>query len=224
MFASLAPRYDLVNTLLSFGLHHSWRRKTIRRSGVGPGDLVLDCATGTGDLALGLKRVVGSSGRVVGIDFCKPMLDRAAMKAERKGLELHLKLADLLDLPFEDAEFDCASIAFGIRSIDDRTGCLREMARVVRSGGRVVVLEFGQPRGRIFAPLYRWYSKHVLPRLGGWLSGNPEAYHYLPETASTFPDGERFIDLMEEAGKFDKCDSWSMTMGITWLYIGIVDK
>jgi len=224
MFAAIAPRYDLVNTVLSFGMHHLWRRKVVKLSGVGQGDNILDCATGTGDLALIFKRKVGLSGRVVGVDFCAPMLKLAADKADRKGLELHLKQTDVLDLPFDDGEFDCASIAFGIRSIDDRAGCLREMARVVKSGGRVLVLEFGQPRGRLFGPLYRWYSKHALPRLGGLLSGNHEAYAYLPKTAATFPDGTRFVDLMDQACVFCDIKALSLSGGITWIYIGIVDK
>lgn len=224
MFASIAPRYDLANTILSFGLHHLWRRKAIRLAEVGPGDRVLDCATGTGDLALGFKRAVGPSGQVVGIDFCQPMLELAQAKAARKRLELELYQADALALPFKDDGFDCASIAFGIRSIDDRVGCLREMARVVRSGGRVVVLEFGQPQGRLFGPLYRWYSEQIMPRLGGWLSGDREAYRYLPETAAAFPSGELFTTLMEEAGTFASIASWCLAKGVTWIYIGIVEK
>ncbi len=224
MFSSIAPRYDLANTVLSFGLHHLWRRRAIRLSDVGPGDRVLDCATGTGDLALGFKRAVGPLGMVVGVDFCEPMLELAAAKAERKSLEVHLKQADVLDLPFEEAEFDCASIAFGIRSIDERVDCLREMARVVKRNGRVVVLEFGQPRGRVFGPLYRWYAKHVMPPFGGLISGDREAYRYLPETAAAFPDGERFVGLMKKAKSFATISSVPMMRGLVWLYIAIVEK
>jgi len=224
MFADIAPRYDLANTVLSFGLHHLWRRAAVRLSGVAPGDRVLDCATGTGDLALRFSRAVGPSGRVVGVDFCEPMLELAAAKAARKGLRLELRQADVLELPFDDGEFDCASIAFGIRSIDDRVGCLQEMARVVKPGGRVVVLEFGQPRGRLFGPFYRWYSKHIIPRLGGWLSGCREPYEFLPETAATFPAGDRFTELMEHADTFSEYEAVSLSRGITLIYIGIVDK
>ncbi|HEX9602680.1 MAG TPA: ubiquinone/menaquinone biosynthesis methyltransferase, partial [Myxococcales bacterium] len=165
MFASIARRYDAANEVLSLGVHRAWRRAAVRLSGVLPGDRVLDCATGTGDLALAFKRAVGPSGEVVGTDFCAEMLASAPAKAQRAGLPVRFEVADALSLPYADASFDVASIGFGIRNVDDPVRCLREMARVVRPGGRVVVLEFGQPRGP-FGALFRVYSRQVMPALG----------------------------------------------------------
>lgn len=224
MFGDIAPHYDRANTVLSFGLHHLWRRKTVKMSEVGPGDEVLDCACGTGDLALAYKRQVGLNGRVIATDFCEPMLELARRKAMKKRLDIEMLKADVLDLPFEKDRFECSSIAFGIRSIEDKVGCLKEMARVVAPGGRVVVLETGQPPGRLMAPFYRWYSKHIMPRLGGWLSGHPEAYRYLPESSARMPCGAEFEELMKATGSFDQLLVKQLTRGVTWLYIGIVAK
>ena len=201
MFASIARRYDAANEVLSLGVHRGWRRAAVRLSGVVHGDRVLDCATGTGDLALAFKRAVGLTGEVVGTDFCAEMLASAPAKARRAGLEVRFEVADALALPYADRSFDVASIAFGIRNVDDPVRCLREMARVVRPSGRVVVLEFGQPRGP-FGALFRVYSRQVMPAIGGLLTGNRSAYEYLPRTAAAFPAGDRFLALMEEAGSF----------------------
>src|SRR5262249_40080375 len=152
---------------------------------------VLDCATGTGDLALELKRAVGPAGEAIGTDFCAEMLEPAPAKAARAGLEVRFAVADALSLPFGDARFDVASIAFGIRNADHPRRCLREMARVVKPGGSVIVLEFGQPRGA-FGALFRAYSRGVMPLVGGLMTGNRAAYQYLPRTAAAFPAGEKF--------------------------------
>src|SRR5262245_3468356 len=198
MFASIAGRYDRANQILSFGLHHRWRAAAVRLSGARPGDRVLDCATGTGDLAIAFARAVAPSGAVLGTDFCEEMLALAPEKARRAGVSARFDRADTLSLPFADDSFDIASIAFGIRNVDDPGRALREMARVVRPDGRVVVLEFGQPGGSLIAPIYRFYSRAVLPRVGGWVSGQRAAYEYLDRTSSSFPAGERFVGLMRE--------------------------
>src|SRR5882762_9631681 len=171
MFASIARRYDQGNQVLSMGLHHQWRKATVRLSGAKAGDRVLDCATGTGDLAFAFQRAVGRQGNVIGTDFCAEMLDVARLKAEHEGTPTQFEEADTLKLPYDDASFDVASIAFGIRNVDDPALGVREMARVVRPGGVVAVLEFGQPGGALFGPLYRFYSAHVIPRVGGLLTG-----------------------------------------------------
>lgn len=146
MFASIAGRYDLVNSVLSMGIHHRWRKRAVRLSGVKPGDSVLDCATGTGDLAIAFKKAV-KSGEVVGTDFCQPMIAPAPAKAAKMGLAITFEVADALNLPYGNDRFTVSSISFGIRNVDDPLRCLQEMARVVKPGGRVVVLEFGQPEG-----------------------------------------------------------------------------
>ena len=222
MFASIAGTYDRANQVLSFGMHHRWRRVTVARSGAKPGDRVLDCATGTGDLALEFRRVVGSDGDVVGTDFCEEMLAYAPAKAARAGLPVRFEVADVLALPYADRSFDIASIAFGIRNVDDPERGLRELARVVRPGGRVAVLEFGQPGGALFGPLYRFYSHRVLPRLGGLLSGDRSAYEYLDRTSSHFPAGEAFTSLMRSTGRFSAVESRPLTGGVAYVYVGRV--
>jgi demethylmenaquinone methyltransferase/2-methoxy-6-polyprenyl-1,4-benzoquinol methylase len=221
MFSSIATRYDVTNEVLSLGIHRLWRRKAVRLSGAKPGDAVLDCATGTGDLALAFKRQVGEAGRVVGTDFCKEMLDSAPAKAEREGLRVEFQVADAMALPFADNSFDVASIAFGIRNVDDPVKCLSEMARVVRPGGRVVVLEFGQPTG-LFGALFRFYSKVVMPRIGGLLTGNRAAYEYLPRTSASFPAGDRFLALMEQSGGYKEKVAHPLTFGTSYVYVGTV--
>ena len=220
MFASIARRYDTANEVLSLGVHRSWRRAAVRLSGARPGDRVVDCATGTGDLAIAYKRAVGPTGEVVGTDFCAEMLASAGPKARRAGLEIRFEVADAQAMPFPDGSFDIASIAFGIRNVDDPVGCLREMARVVRPGGRVVVLEFGQPHGP-FGALFRAYSRSVMPAVGGLLTGNRSAYEYLPRTAAAFPSGDRFLALMDEAGAFAQRTATPLLAGVAYVYVGI---
>ncbi len=221
MFSSIATRYDVTNEVLSFGIHRLWRRTTVRRSGAKQGDSILDCATGTGDLALVFKRKVGASGRVVGTDFCPEMLQSAPAKAEQAGLSVEFQVADAMALPFADNAFDVASISFGIRNVDDPVKCLQEMARVVKPGGRVVVLEFGQPRG-VFGALFRFYSKVIMPAIGGLLTGNRAAYEYLPRTAAQFPAGEKFLELMDRAGAFRERAAHPLTFGTSYVYVGTV--
>ena len=221
MFASIARRYDAANSVLSFGLHVRWRRRAVRLSGVRAGERVLDCATGTGDLALDFKRAVGPSGEVVGTDFCEEMLLPAPAKARRLGLPVRFEVADVLSLPYPDRSFDVASIAFGIRNVDDPLRCLRELARVVKPGGRVVVLEFGQPRGT-FGALYRIYSRVVMPLVGGLVTGNRAAYEYLPRTAAAFPSAGKFVELMGEAACFAKVEATPLTFGTAFVYTGVV--
>jgi demethylmenaquinone methyltransferase/2-methoxy-6-polyprenyl-1,4-benzoquinol methylase len=222
MFASIASRYDRGNQVLSIGLHHRWRRLGVKLSGAEPGARVLDCATGTGDLAFEFQRAVGPSGEVVGIDFCSEMLEVARLKGAREGFPTRFAEADALRLPYEDGFFDVASIAFGIRNVDDPARAVAEMARVVRPGGSVVVLEFGQPGGALFRPLYRFYSAKVIPRIGGWLTGERRAYEYLHRTSSAFPCGAAFVALMENTKRFSKVRARSVTGGITHVYVGIV--
>jgi demethylmenaquinone methyltransferase/2-methoxy-6-polyprenyl-1,4-benzoquinol methylase len=222
MFASIARRYDRANQVLSFGLHHRWRRVAVAKSGVAEGARVLDCATGTGDLALEFRRAVGARGDVVGTDFCEEMLAFAPEKAERAGLPVRFEVADVLALPYANHAFDAASIAFGIRNVDDPERGLRELARVVKPGGSVVVLEFGQPGGALFGPLYRLYSHKILPRLGGWLTGDRAAYEYLDRTSSRFPAGNAFATLMRDTRAFSDVRLHSLTGGVAFVYVGTV--
>jgi demethylmenaquinone methyltransferase / 2-methoxy-6-polyprenyl-1,4-benzoquinol methylase len=221
MFSSIATRYDVTNEVLSLGIHRLWRRTAVGLSGAKEGSRVLDCATGTGDLALAFKRKVGASGQVVGTDFCPEMLRSAPAKAAEAGLVVDFQVADAMALPFADASFDVASIAFGIRNVDDPVKCLKEMARVVKPGGRVVVLEFGQPQG-LFGALFRFYARVVMPAIGGLLTGNRAAYEYLPRTAAAFPSGEQFLALMDQAGAFQERVAHPLTFGTSYVYVGTV--
>lgn len=221
MFSDIAPNYDRTNSVLSLGIHHLWRRAAVRATGARRGDSALDCATGTGDLALALKRAVGPDGVVVGTDFNADMLAHAPGKGLAKGLDVRWEVADVLNLPYDDATFDVATIAFGIRNVDDPTRGLAEMARVCKPGGRVVVLEFGQPRG-IIGIVYRVYSRYVIPFVGGLLTGNKKAYEYLPSTAAAFPSGEDFLQLMLKTGRFSHVAMKPLTSGIAFLYVGTI--
>jgi len=221
MFADIADDYDRVNSILSFGVHYAWRSRTVQLSGVKPGDHVLDCATGTGDLALEFKQKVGERGYVLGTDFCEEMIEHAPAKAAEQNLDVDFEVADAMDLPYENDRFDIASIAFGIRNVDDPVKALKEMGRVVKSGGKVVVLEFGQPKGLLKYP-YNLYSQYIMPALGGWISGNREAYTYLPRTSAAFPAGKKFIDLMKKAGCFTSQMFEKLTGGIAYVYVGTV--
>ncbi|MCY1037139.1 bifunctional demethylmenaquinone methyltransferase/2-methoxy-6-polyprenyl-1,4-benzoquinol methylase UbiE [Corallococcus sp. BB11-1] len=221
MFSSIATRYDVTNEVLSFGVHRLWRRTAVKLSQAKEGSQVLDCATGTGDLALAFKRKVGPTGRVVGTDFCPEMLESAPAKAAKAGLEVEFQVQDAMALTLPDNSFDVASISFGIRNVDDPVKCLQEMARVVRPGGRVVVLEFGQPTGP-YGALFRFYSKTIMPAVGGLLTGNRAAYAYLPRTAAAFPAGERFLSLMDQAGAYSERAAHPLLFGTAYVYVGTV--
>ncbi len=221
MFSKVAANYDRANSVLSMGVHHLWRKKLVQISGAKAGDSVLDCATGTGDLAIEFKSKVGS-GRVVGTDFCLEMLIPAPAKAKAHGFDIEFKQADAMNLQFANQEFDLVSISFGIRNVANPAQALKEMARVTKPGGRVMVLEFGQVSLPGFASIYNFYSNHVLPIIGGWVTGEREAYKYLQESSAEFPCRENFVELMKSTGAFTKCEYTSLTGGIAYIYKGVV--
>ena len=214
MFASIATRYDRANTILSAGVHHLWRRRAVRRAGVRRGQRVLDCATGTGDLAI---RFRDAGADVVGIDFTPEMIELARAKAPA----IRFEVADVTSLPFSNDSFDIASIGFGIRNVANPAKGIAEMARVVRPGGRVVVLEFGQPHNRVLRPIYASYRKHCLPRLGAAVTGHREAYDYLESSVGQFASGKEFVELMHSSARFDRITFEPLSFGIAYLYVGI---
>ena len=217
MFRSISGRYDRANTLLSGGIHHRWRSRAVRTAAPRAGEDVLDCATGTGDLAIAFRKAVGTSGSVVGTDFVPEMLQLARSKAD----DIRFETADVTALPYADASFDIASISFGIRNVHDPRRGIAEMARVLRPGGRLIVLEFGQPPNRLFRSLYDWYRRTILPRLGGAITGRRDAYEYLESSAAAFPCGDDFLQLMRESASFSALDARPLTLGIAWVYRGV---
>lgn len=207
MFGRIAERYDLANNVLSGGIHLVWRRSLV--GAVKRDALVLDVATGTGGVLLPLQRRCRTA---IGVDFCLPML---AVGAAR-GVP-HLVCGDGLRLPFADKSFDAVTIAFGVRNFEVPLAGLKEIRRVIKAGGEIHVLEFGQPQNAIFASLYDSYSRWILPRIGQFVAGDRAAYEYLPETSRHFPCGSAFCEMLSEAG-FSSPQSRALCGGIAYLY------
>ena len=219
MFAGIAGRYDLLNHLLSGNVDRKWRRSAAEalRPSLPPGARVLDVACGTGDLALTLGDECAAE--VVGLDFCRPMLEIAKRKAEGRARRVPFVEGDALRLPFADETFDAVTIAFGLRNLSGVEDGLRELRRVLRPGGVAAVLEFSSPVVPGFRALFRFYFERVLPLVGGWVSGSRGAYEYLPDSVSKFPDQKRLAALMTEAG-FEGVEYRNLTGGIAALHTG----
>jgi demethylmenaquinone methyltransferase/2-methoxy-6-polyprenyl-1,4-benzoquinol methylase len=200
MFDRIAGLYDRMNTIMTAGLHHQWRRRAADLAGLGPGGRALDVATGTGDLAIALAQRVGPDGEVVAVDFSHRMLELARAKAN--GLPIRFEAANALALPFGEAEFDAATVGFGARNFSDLDRGLREMVRVVRPGGRVVVLEITTPRRAPLSTFFELWFDHAVPVLGR-AAGDAEAYSYLPRSVRRFPSAERLADVMWRCGLGD---------------------
>lgn len=221
MFSSIARRYDLLNTCLSLGIDRRWRDRAVGEIPRREGGLFLDLATGTGDVALSLALRQPPSARVLGLDFSGEMLALARRKVARRGMEGHiwLQLGNALMLPFRDESFDAVSIAFGLRNLSDLSRGLREMHRVLRQDGRVVILEFCHPPHRLFRYLYYGYFCRVLPVVGGLVSRNGRAYRYLRDSVLAFPDPGRVQEEMERAG-FREVSFRTLTGGIAAIHVG----
>lgn len=218
MFARIAPCYDLVNCLMSWGQDSRWRRVAVRLARPGRGR-VLDVATGTGDMALELARYTGS---VVGLDLCQEMLSRGWVKTEKRGLgrSIDFIVGDALALPFSDNSFDCALNGFALRNVADINLFLAELRRVVKPGGRVVCLELVRPASGIMGAFYRFYLYRMVPVLGRWLSGDGRAYRYLPDSVGCFLSAVEFHKMMEEVG-FRQVDHRSLNLGTIAVYVGV---
>ncbi|APG29134.1 bifunctional demethylmenaquinone methyltransferase/2-methoxy-6-polyprenyl-1,4-benzoquinol methylase [Syntrophotalea acetylenivorans] len=221
MFDAIAPRYDFLNRLLSLGVDRRWRSFAVGQLQIPDGGKVLDVATGTGDVALEIASRTPESVRVVGEDFTQGMLAVGQQKIDASpfGSRIFLVNAPCEAIPHPDRTFDGVTIAFGIRNVVDRLAGLREMRRVLKPGGRAVVLEFSNPRSRLFKALYYFYFRRVLPFLGGLFSRR-SAYQYLPDSVLEFPDQETFKALMEEAG-FSCLQHFDLTFGIATVYVGV---
>lgn len=221
MFDRIAHRYDLLNRLLSFGRDIAWRKEIARNLPSGNALRVLDLATGTADVLLELGRQSGRIALGVGVDPSSGMLAFGKKKLAESGVSgiLVLVRGDAARLGFQSEVFDAVTIAFGIRNVDDPVVGLREICRVLKPGGRALVLEFSLPESRIFRAIYLFYFRHVLPRIGGLISGDAAAYRYLNKTVEAFPHGEAFCRWMHEAG-FEVVKAHPLTLGIATLYLG----
>ena len=217
MFSEIAPRYDLLNRLLSAGVDRSWRVAAVQVALRNNPQRILDLATGTGDIALLLKKVAPGA-EVIGGDFAPPMLELARQKAKKQGLAIKFVEADALNLPFPDNRFDAVTIAFGFRNFADYPGALKELYRVMAPGGRLCILEFPPPPVGSLGLLYRFYFTKVLPLVGGLISGNASAYRYLPESVEHFPPPEVLRTIMVSAGFSTSYRLF--TGGITALHVG----
>ncbi|HEV7843757.1 MAG TPA: bifunctional demethylmenaquinone methyltransferase/2-methoxy-6-polyprenyl-1,4-benzoquinol methylase UbiE [Pyrinomonadaceae bacterium] len=221
MFSRIAGRYDLLNHLLSGNTDKRWRKlvaKRLQSALSSPGARALDVACGTGDLSLALS--AATRARVIGLDFCRPMLDRAARKAlESDGRRCVFIEGDALRLPFEDKAFDAVSIAFGLRNLSSVEKGLSELLRVLKPGGRACILEFSKPVVPGFNLLFQLYFTRLLPRIGGMISGSSSAYEYLPASVYSFPDQKQLAKIMREAG-FEEVEYENLTGGIAALHLG----
>jgi demethylmenaquinone methyltransferase/2-methoxy-6-polyprenyl-1,4-benzoquinol methylase len=219
VFDSVAPKYDVMNDLMSLGLHRIWKAYAVAVAGARPGDKVLDIAGGTGDLARAFVEPVGASGIVVLTDINEAMLRQGRDRLLDLGLVVPTTLCDAEALPFATGSFDLVSVAFGLRNMTHKEKALAEMARVLRVGGRLLVLEFS----KIAPPLsraYDWYSFKVLPRIGAWVAGDGESYRYLAESIRVHPDQETLKAMMKTAG-FGHVDVHNLSAGVVALHVGI---
>jgi len=221
VFDSVADRYDLMNDLMSLGIHRAWKHFTHKLAAVRPGEHVLDLAGGTGDLAAAFARDVGSDGHVTLADINASMLTRGRDRLLDRGITANVDFAltDAEQLPFADHSFDCITIGFGLRNVTDKPAALREMARVTRPGGRMLVLEFSTPQVPGLAKLYDLYSFNVLPRLGRFVANDADAYQYLVESIRMQPDQETLTDMLRSAG-FVRCGYHNLTGGIVAIHRG----
>jgi demethylmenaquinone methyltransferase/2-methoxy-6-polyprenyl-1,4-benzoquinol methylase len=218
MFGAIAGRYDLLNHLLSANLDRRWRRRAVAMLPAESEAKILDLCGGTGDVSLEIARQ-DRGALVACCDFAHPMLARAGDKFRRRGVAGRCVLleADALDLPFPDATFDGVTVAFGVRNLEDLDAGFREMARVLRPGGTLIVLEFSTPEGPLLSRLYRWYRDRVLPRLGDTVSGETGPYGYLARTIATFPDAPALAGRIRDAG-FAGCEWRFLTGGIVAIH------
>jgi demethylmenaquinone methyltransferase / 2-methoxy-6-polyprenyl-1,4-benzoquinol methylase len=221
VFDSVADKYDLMNDLMSAGVHRLWKRYTLGQTGLRPGQCALDVAGGTGDLAAGMAGQVGERGLVVLSDINAAMLEVGRKRLLDRGLmrNVRFSLANAECLPFEDASFDCVTIGFGLRNVTDKPAALASMRRVLKPGGRLLVLEFSKPVVPGLKPVYDVYSFSVLPWLGRRVAGDSDSYQYLAESIRRFPDQETLKAMMEDAGLED-CRYHNLSGGIVALHKG----
>ena len=221
VFHSVADKYDLMNDLMSFGIHRLWKRFTIDCAGVRPGQKILDLAGGTGDLTAKFSRLVGDTGEVVLADINDSMLKVGREKLRNKGLVSNIRYvqANAENLPFPDNYFDLITIGFGLRNVTHKDKALASMYRALKPGGRLLVLEFSKPTNAVMSKLYDFYSFKVLPKMGQLVAKDSDSYQYLAESIRMHPDQEALIKMMEQVG-FDKVEYFNLTLGVVALHRG----
>jgi demethylmenaquinone methyltransferase/2-methoxy-6-polyprenyl-1,4-benzoquinol methylase len=219
VFDAVAGKYDVMNDLMSLGLHRAWKAYTLLVADVKPGQRVLDIAGGTGDMALAFADKVGASGQVVHTDINLAMLKQGRERLINQGVLLPTLVCDAEQLPFGDASFDRVCVAFGLRNMTHKDQALREMSRVLKPGGKLLVLEFSKVAPPL-APMYDWYSFEVLPRLGRWVAGDEASYRYLAESIRMHPDQSQLKTLMQQNG-FAHVDIHNLSFGVVALHVGI---
>jgi demethylmenaquinone methyltransferase/2-methoxy-6-polyprenyl-1,4-benzoquinol methylase len=219
MFDAIAPRYDLLNGVLSGGLDRYWRRRAIASLALTGSETLLDVCTGTADVAIAAVQKARGARRVLAVDFAAAMLARAAQKIHARALDSRIRIVrgDAMHLPVPSGSVDGVTIAFGIRNVSSARDACAELRRVLRPGGRLAILEFGVPVLPAVRPLYLWYFRRVLPQIGRAVSRHHGAYSYLPESVGAFPWGEAFAAVLREQG-FDKVEARPLSLGIVYLY------
>jgi len=218
MFDAIAPRYDFLNHLLSAGIDRLWRKRAIRSLALSGRECVLDLCTGTGDLAIEAINAAPGAARVLGVDFSGVMLTRGLekLRKQRRDRQIVLVRGDAMTLPVAGASVDAVTIGFGIRNVEDREAACREILRVLKPGGRLAILEFAMPTAPLFRFAYVSYFRHVLPRLGRWISGHPAAYEYLPASVDAF-EPDAFVKLLRNCG-FSEVAADPLTCSSVFLY------
>lgn len=222
IFSSVANKYDLMNDLMSFGIHRLWKRFVAEKTNLKPGDSAIDVCGGTADIAMLMARKVGDKGQIVVYDINKDMLEIGRDKCIDGGFLKNIQYVqgDAEEIGFEDNTFNCATVGFGIRNVTHFEKAFKEMARVVKPGGRVICLEFSRPTSKVFTKLYDLYSFKVMPELGKAVTGNREAYVYLPESVRKFPPQEELKKIMEGVGLF-KVKYYNLLNGVAAVHIGV---
>jgi demethylmenaquinone methyltransferase/2-methoxy-6-polyprenyl-1,4-benzoquinol methylase len=221
VFDSVAAQYDVMNDLMSFGIHRIWKRVAIQLANVRSGDKILDLAGGTGDLTIRFEKRVGKTGEVVLADINSEMLCTGRDRLIDKGLVGNIRYAQVNAeyLPFADNTFDCVSIAFGLRNVTDKEAALRSILRILKPGGRLIILEFSHPTDKLTEKVYDFYSFNLLPKIGGIVAKDEESYRYLAESIRMHPKQDELKAMMEEAG-FERCEYFNMTQGIVAVHRG----
>ena len=224
MFDSIAPKYDTLNHVLSFGIDKGWRRRTVRMVAARRPASVLDVATGTADLAIGMAKKCPEI-EITGVDLSPEMLEIGVEKVKEAGFSdrVRLEVQNALNMGFDDGSFDAVTCAFGVRNFEDTGKGLSEFYRVLRNGGALYILEFSVPEKGIFSSLYLWYFRHILPVIGRMVSADEKAYTYLPESAVSFAQGEEFVKLLEKTG-FKDIFARKLTKGVATLYTAVKNE